>query len=235
MLKFPKSMPMRVVLASAAVLIAGFAIVKVQAEPANPSKGLGLGRLATEKEILAWDIDVRPDGQGLPKGKGSVPKGEAIFAAKCAICHGDFGEGIDRWPVLAGGLDTLKSDNPVKTVGSYWPYLSTAYDYIYRAMPYGNAQTLKPDEMYSIIAYLLFMNDIIEDDQFVLSDENFTTVRLPNEKNFIVDPRPDTPTLKQNEPCMQDCKPEVKVTKRARILDVTPRTDDEDAGRGAID
>lgn len=232
MLKSPKGAPMRFALAGATSLLVGLAVAKVQAEP---SKSFGLGRPATVEEIQAWNIDVRPDGQGLPKGKGNAAKGEAIFAAKCAICHGDFGEGVDRWPVLAGGGDTLKSDDPVKTVGSYWPYLSTAYDYIYRAMPYGNAQTLKPDEVYSIIAYILLMNDVVDDDQFELSNENFTTVRLPNEKNFIDDPRPDTPTLKQAEPCMKGCKPEVKVTRRAQVLDVTPKNDDETAGRGAID
>ncbi len=233
MLKFPEGIAVRC--AAAATVLAGLFMAQALAEPSKPSKGFGLGRAATVEEVQAWDIDVRPDGQGLPKGKGNAAKGEAIFAAKCAICHGDFAEGVDRWPVLAGGVDTLKSDDPVKTVGSYWPYLSTAYDYIYRAMPYGNAQTLKPNEVYSIIAYLLLMNDIIEDEEFELSDENFTTVRLPNEKNFIDDPRPDTPTLKDGEPCMKDCKPEVKVTKRARVLDVTPKNEDENAGRGAID
>jgi S-disulfanyl-L-cysteine oxidoreductase SoxD len=233
MWKSPKLKAMR--LGAVAALLAGLCVAQVQAEPAKPSKGFGLGRAATVEEIQAWDIDVRPDGQGLPKGKGNAAKGEAIFAAKCAICHGDFAEGVDRWPVLAGGIETLKSDDPVKTVGSYWPYLSTAYDYIYRAMPYGNAQTLKPDEVYSIIAYILLMNDVIEDDQFELSNENFASVRLPNEKNFIDDPRPDTATLKQAEPCMKDCKPDVKVTKRARILDVTPKNEDDNAGRGAID
>ena len=231
MLKSPKGTPMRSALAGTA-LLACLAVAKVQAEP---SKSFGLGRSATVEEIKAWNIDVRPDGQGLPKGKGNAAKGEAIFAAKCAICHGDFGEGVDRWPVLAGGGDTLKSEDPVKTVGSYWPYLSTAYDYIYRAMPYGNAQTLKPDEVYSIIAYILLMNDVIEDEQFELSNENFTAVRLPNEKNFIDDLRPDTPTLKQAEPCMKGCKTDVKVTRRAQVLDVTPKNEDETAGRGAID
>ena len=231
MLKSPKGTLTRSALAGAALLVC-LAVAKVQAEPL---KSFGLGRPATVEEIQAWNIDVRPDGQGLPKGKGNPAKGEAIFAAKCAICHGDFGEGVDRWPVLAGGGDTLKSEDPVKTVGSYWPYLSTAYDYIYRAMPYGNAQTLKPDEVYSIIAYILLMNDVIEDELFELSNENFTAVRLPNEKNFIDDLRPDTPTLKQAEPCMKGCKTDVKVTRRAQVLDVTPKGEDETAGRGAID
>ena len=81
-----------------------------------------LGRLATSAEVNAWNIDVRPDGLGLPVGSGSVAEGEEIFVEKCAACHGDFGEAVDRWPVLAGGQGTLTDDRPVKTVGSYWPY-----------------------------------------------------------------------------------------------------------------
>lgn len=196
------------------------ALLLLGAGPATASK-FGLGREATPKEVAAWDIDVRPDGQGLPKGRGSVAEGEEIFLVKCAACHGEFGEGVDRWPVLAGGEGTLSSYNPVKTVGSYWPYLSTVYDYIHRAMPYGNAQTLKPNEVYAIIAYLLNMNDLVGPD-FELSDENFLTVRLPNEGNFVEDPRPEPALVKAGEPCMRNCKDDVKVTARARILDVTP-------------
>lgn len=196
---------------------------------------LGIGRPATAEEIAAWDIDVRADGQGLPAGKGNAAEGEPIFAEKCASCHGDFAEGLSRWTVLAGGRGSLKSDNPVKTVGSYWPYLSTAYDYIYRAMPFGNSQSLKPDEVYALIAYILLMNNIIEDDQFALSDKTFTSVRLPNENNFIEDNRPDTATLMDGEPCMKDCKPKVEVTMRASVLDVTPKGDSNDAPKGAIE
>ncbi len=198
------------------------------------TKKFGIGRAATQAEVKAWDIDVRPDGQGLPAGQGTAAKGEEIFAEKCASCHGDFAEGVDRWPVLAGGVDTLKSEDPVKTVGSYWPYLSTAYDYIYRAMPYGDAQSLQPDEVYSIIAYILNMNNIIEDPDFVLSNKNFTTIRMPNEKNFIEDARPDTKTLKAGKPCMKDCKADVKITMRARILDVTPK-EGEEQPTGSLD
>ena len=182
---------------------------------------LGLGRAATTQEIQAWDIDVRPDGQGLPEGKGSVSDGETIYGEKCASCHGEFGEGIDRWPVLAGGQDSLKSDDPVKTIGSYWPYLSTVYDYIYRAMPFGDAQSLTHDEVYAITAYILNLNDIV-DEKFVLSKKNFTSIRMPNENNFIKDERPDTSRIQDKEPCMKDCKKQVKVIMRARILDVTP-------------
>jgi len=182
---------------------------------------LGIGREATPAEIKGWDIDVRPDGQGLPQGKGTVIQGEELFQEKCAACHGEFAEGVDRWPVLAGGVDTLDSDRPVKTVGSYWPYLSTAYDYIFRTMPFGDAQSLSPDEVYALLAYILNMNDLVEED-FELSKSNFLTIRLPNEKNFIDDPRPDTPTLAQKKPCMENCKATVKITNRARIVDVTP-------------
>jgi cytochrome c len=194
-----------------------------------------LGREATPDEVAAWDIDVRPDGTGLPEGKGTVAEGEEIFAEQCAACHGDFGEGVDRWPVLAGGQGTLKSDRPVKTIGSYWPYLSTVYDYIHRAMPFGNAQSLEPDQVYAITAYLLHMNDIVDAD-FELSKENFTSIHLPNEKNFVDDPRPDTPVLAAGkEPCMENCKEgEVKITSHAAILDVTPEEQAE-AGKGAVD
>ena len=202
--------------------LALFATVLAAGAASAESKKFGLGREATENEVKAWDIDVRPDGAGLPVGKGSVEEGEAVFAEQCAACHGDFAEGVDRWPVLAGGMGTMKSDDPVKTVGSYWPYLSTAYDYIYRAMPFGNAQSLEPDQVYGIIAYILNMNGLVEDN-FVLSNENFTSVRLPNEANFIEDPRPDGNNIKNGEPCMTDCKPDVKITMRARILDVTPK------------
>lgn len=203
-------------------LLAGVAVAAgLIAAPAMAGK-FGLGTEATKEEVAGWDIDVRPDGTGLPVGKGTAADGEEIFAEKCAVCHGDFAEGLDRWPVLAGGRGTLKSENPVKTVGSYWPYLSTAYDYIYRAMPFGDAQSLTHDEVYSIVAYLLYMNDVVTDDQFELSNENFTSIKMPNEANFIDDDRPDTPLASAKEPCMKDCKAEVKITKRAVVIDVTP-------------
>lgn len=201
------------------------------AHAAGTGAPLGIGRVATPEEVAAWDIDVRADGKGLPKGRGNAAEGEVIFAQKCASCHGDFGEGKNRWTVLAGGRGSLKSENPVKTVGSYWPYISTAYDYIYRSMPFGDAQTLKPDEVYALIAFILLMNDIIGDEEFELSNETLVGVRLPNEKNFIGDGRPDTPTLKDGEPCMTDCKPAVEVTMHAGVFDVTPDGDATDAAK----
>ena len=184
-----------------------------------------IGREATKDEVALWDIDVRPDGQGLPKGSGTVTDGETLYAERCASCHGEFGEGNGRWPVLAGGEDSLETDDPVKTIGSYWPYLSTVYDYIRRAMPFGEAQTLTADETYAIVAYLLYLNDMM-DEEGTLSRENFTSFKLPNEGNFIEDARPDVPLVQGKEPCMKDCKVEVKILKRARVLDVTPDSED---------
>ena len=186
------------------------------------SEGLGLGREATPDEIAIWDIDIRPDGTGLPEGSGDVFTGEEIYVENCAVCHGDFGEAVGRWPVLAGGRDSLTDERPVKTIGSYWPYLSTVYDYINRAMPFGNAQSLEPDQIYAITAYLLYMNDIVDDD-FELSHENFTEVELPNAPNFYPDDRVETELAAFSvEPCMSDCKPSVEITARAAIVDVTP-------------
>ena len=184
---------------------------------------LGLGRAATPEEIAAWDIDIRPDGQGLPEGAGDVETGEAVFIEKCAVCHGDFGEGVDRWPVIAGGEGTLASDDPVKTVGSYWPYLSTAWDYVHRAMPFGDAQSLTDDEVYAIVAYILYSNDIVDDD-FVLSRENFAEVEMPNADGFFPDDRAESPLWGVRDVCMTACKDRVEITARARIIDVTPET-----------
>ena len=210
-------------------LILSTAAVSLLAASASASK-LGLGTEATPEQIAGWDIDIRPDGQGLPDGRGTVLQGEEVFAEQCAACHGDFAEGVDRWPVLAGGVETLATDDPVKTVGSYWPYLSTVYDYIYRAMPFGNAQSLTPDQTYAIVAYLLYMNDVVVDEEFELSRENFTSIRLPNEHGFIDDDRPDTRLVSEAQPCMTDCKSDVTITKRARIIDVTPEADEEITG-----
>jgi cytochrome c len=208
MLKFPKS----TVLIAASVFLSN---------PAFAEK-LGLGRAALPEEIAAWDTDVRPDGTGLPVGSGDALIGEEIFADQCAACHGDFAEGIDNWPKLAGGADTLDHEDPLKTVGSYWPYLSTAYDYIQRSMPYGNAGTLSDDDVYSIVAYILYSNDLIDDD-FVLSNETFLDVEMPNAAGFIFDDRAQAEYSQwSGDPCMENCKAEVKVTMRAMVLDVTP-------------
>ncbi len=195
------------------------------------TKSIGLGREAHPDEVKAWDIDVRPDGKGLPVGKGSVKQGEELFQSQCATCHGEFGEGAGRWPVLAGGHGSLTKENPEKTIGSFWPYASTAFDYIRRAMPFGNARSLTDDEVYALTAYLLFMNDVVKDD-FELSDKNFTSIKLPNEAKFYMDDRQTSEKAFWNpKPCMKDCKPaKAEVTKRASVIDVTP--DQKDGPKG---
>jgi len=202
-------------------------IASARAEAAADAKRMGLGREALAEEVAAWDLDVAPDGTGLPVGSGSVAEGEEVFIAQCAVCHGDFAEGVGNWPKLAGGDGTLADEDPLKTVGSYWPYLSTAWDYIHRSMPFGAAQTLSADDTYAMVAYILYSNFIVEDD-FVLSNENFLEVEMPNADGFIVDDRAETEYPRFSEPaCMENCKDSVEITMRAAVLDVTPEEEGE--------
>ena len=198
-------------------------IAAAEASAVGPRDGkFGLGRSATKREVAAWDGDISPDGTGLPMGSGDAINGEEVFAEHCAICHGDFAEGVDNWPELAGGLDTLADEDPVKTVGSYWPYLSTTWDYVKRSMPFGYAQSLSDDDVYAIVAYILYSNDIVDED-FILSNETFLDVEMPNKNGFIVDDRLTSESHFWNKKvCMSDCKSDVEITMRAAVLDVTP-------------
>lgn len=210
---------------SARLIAASAGALLLAATTASAQQGkLGLGREATAAEIAAWDIDVRPDGHGLPPGKGTAKQGEEIYIAQCAACHGDFGEGKDRWPVLSGGHGSLKHDRPDKTIGSFWPHQSTVFDYIKRAMPFGNSQSLSNDEIYALTAYLLHLNEIIKDPAFELNQKNFLSIRMPNADTFYDDDRETTEKHLWNRlPCMKDClKAPAKVTGRAQVLDVTP-------------
>ena len=196
--------------------------------PSEPRR-LGIGREASSDEIAGWAIAVRPDGQGLPPGRGTVRQGEVIYVAQCASCHGEFGESSGRWPILSGGAGTLGGHDPVRSIGSYWPYASTVFDYIRRAMPYGNAQSLTPDETYAVTAYVLFLNDIVTDEKFELSQGNLASIKLPNELNFYDDDRETAEkAFWKPDPCMANCAPgEARIMGRARALDVTP-----EAGKG---
>ena len=204
-------------------------IAAASASAVGPRAGkFGLGRGATQNEVAAWNGDISPDGTGLPVGSGDAIDGEEIFSEHCAICHGDFAEGVDNWPELAGGLDTLADEDPVKTVGSYWPYLSTAWDYVKRSMPFGYAQSLSDDDVYAIVAYILYSNDII-DEEFVLSNETFLDVKMPNANGFIIDDRLTSESHFWNKKvCMSDCKSDVEITMRAAVLDVTPEDDENE-------
>ena len=190
----------------------------------SEQRPFNLGQLATAEQVAGWDIDVRPDGLGAPVGAGNAFDGEEVYAERCASCHGDFGEAVDNWPVLVGGEGTLNGHDPVKTTGSYWPYASTMYDYIYRAMPFGEAQSLTHDETYQIVAYLLFMNDII-DDEFELNQENIGTIKMPNRDGFMMpDPRPDAQPI-SGVACMKNCDVPTNVIGKARDIDVTPESE----------
>lgn len=207
-------------------LLIASALVTTLATPALAEQ-LGLGRPALPEEIAAWDVAVLPDGQGLPEGSGDVLTGEEVFAEKCAACHGEFAEGLDSWPVLAGGEGTLTDRRPVKTVGSYWPHLSTVFDYVHRSMPFGSAQTIGADETYAITAFLLYSNGMVEDD-FVLSKDNFTEITMPNADGFYPDDRAEVEyPLFRVAACMENCaEGAATVTKKASDLKVTPTDPD---------
>lgn len=151
------------------------------------------GRPATPDEIARWDIDVRPDGKGLPPGSGTVAHGKEVFADNCAACHNDNGVGgiKDR---LVGGQGTLASDTPVKTVGSFWPYATTLFDYIHRAMPYQAPGSLSNDDTYAVAAYILHLNGILPADG-KLDRDSLPKIRMPNRDGFVPDPEFDPAKL----------------------------------------
>lgn len=144
------------------------------------------GRPATPEEIQLWDIDVRPDGAGLPAGSGTVLQGKRVYEESCAVCHGVNGkDGIkDR---LVGGQGTLASSQPMKTVGSYWPYATTLFDYVRRAMPYQAPESLSVDETYAVSAYILSLNGLLPEDG-KLDKESLPKVKMPNRDGFIPEP-----------------------------------------------
>ena len=144
------------------------------------------GRPATPQEIELWDIDVRPDGAGLPAGSGTVAQGKRVYEESCAACHGVNGkDGIkDR---LVGGQGTLASSRPIKTVGSYWPYATTLFDYVRRAMPYQAPGSLSDDETYAVSAYILSLNGLLPEDG-KLDKESLPKVKMPNRDGFIPEP-----------------------------------------------
>ncbi|MGI9260225.1 MAG: c-type cytochrome [Gammaproteobacteria bacterium] len=146
-------------------------------------EGPNLGVEATAEQVAGWAISIQPDGTGLPPGSGSAADGAAVYAAQCLACHGEEGVGgpNDR---LVGGHGTLASDSPVRTVGSFWPYATTVFDYIRRSMPIIQPQSLSDDEVYAVTAYLLELNGIIDEDD-VLNAETLPQVEMPNAENFV--------------------------------------------------
>jgi mono/diheme cytochrome c family protein len=163
---------------------------------AAQSPTYGVGRPPTPDEIRALGSAIGPDGDGLPDGSGTVAAGREVFAAQCSRCHGPNGEG-NVGPTLAGGQGTLRSTKPLKTVGSYWPYATTLWDYINRAMPFDQPGLLKPPDVYAAVAYVLNLNGIIREDQ-VIDASSLPKIVMPNRDGFILDPRPKVPSRKAN-------------------------------------
>jgi mono/diheme cytochrome c family protein len=159
----------------------------------------GIGRAATPAEIAGWNIDIDRHGDNLPAGSGSVGHGREVFDQQCAACHGGKGEGGigDR---LVGGQGTLASPKPVRTVGSYWPYAPTLFDYIRRAMPQNAPQSLSNDDVYAVSAYILNLNGLLSADA-TLDARTLSAIEMPNRSMFVGDPRPDV----KNPACMTGC------------------------------
>jgi cytochrome c len=180
--------------------IAGIALLMLSAvAAAQAQQRYGIGRPATAAEIAGWNIDVDRNGTGLPAGSGSVEQGHAVYDAQCASCHGALGEG-GIGDQLTGGQGTLATPKPVKTVGSYWPYAPTLFDYIRRAMPLNAPQSLANDDVYALSAYVLHLNGLVPAGTR-LDAKTLAAIQMPNRDHFVGDPRPDI----RNSACMTNC------------------------------
>jgi hypothetical protein len=160
------------------------ALVFALASPVFAQQSPNLGKSISPEDLASWDISIGPDGVGLPPGSGTVKQGEAVFAAKCQACHGEKGAGQpnDR---LVGGQGSLPGDKPpIKTVGSYWPYATTLFDYIRRAMPFNESKSLTNDEVYGVVAYLLNLNGVIPEGD-TMNAQSLPKVAMPNRDGFI--------------------------------------------------
>lgn len=158
-----------------------------------------LGSHLSEEELAGWSINVFIDGTGLPAGEGTVAQGQEVYQTRCVACHGVNLEG-GLGPALAGGVDSLTTDKPLKTIGSYWPYATTLFDYIRRTMPFEAPQSLSNEEVYGVTAYLLHRNDILPETATVNAD-SLASIEMPNRDNFYVDDRPDVQATR----CMENC------------------------------
>lgn len=178
----------RAAIVIAILLIAAAAPAVVRAQ----SPTFGVGRAARSDEIAVLDIDITPDGRGLVPGSGTAAAGRQVYAARCVTCHGATGrEGPHD--VLVGGQGSLATPAPVKTVGSYWPYATTVWDYVRRAMPFDHPGTLASNDVYSVTAYLLYLNGIVGE-RDVIDQTTLPRVKMPNRDGFVGDPRPDLPS-----------------------------------------
>jgi mono/diheme cytochrome c family protein len=167
------------------------ALVLCAAAALAQSPKYGVGRAPAADEVRKWDISVRPDGKGLPPGKGSVAEGKEIYTNRCLKCHGAAGQGRDS-VALVGGRGTLNTAKPLKTVESYWPYSTTLFDYVSRAMPFDRPGTLTADQVYAVSAYVLFLGQLVPGNA-VMDATTLPKVKMPNRDGFVTDPRPDVP------------------------------------------
>jgi cytochrome c len=145
----------------------------------------GLGARISEADIAAWDISILPDGTGLPAGSGTAAQGAPIFAAKCAMCHGEAGKGSPAGNVLVGGPPIASAIEATKTIGNFWGYSTTVFDFIRRAMPFQQPRTLTDNEAYALTAYLLALNKIIGENE-VMNAKTLPQVKMPNRDGFII-------------------------------------------------
>jgi mono/diheme cytochrome c family protein len=180
--------------------IAAFAVLALAGATRAQAQGAyGIGRTATPAEIAGWNIDVDRDGNNLPPGSGSVSHGHEVFDQQCAACHGARGEG-GIGDQLVGGQGTIATPKPIRTVGSYWPYAPTLFDYIRRAMPQNAPQSLDDNDVYAVSAYILHLNGLLRADA-ALDARMLSAIRMPNRSMFVGDPRPDV----RNPACMAGC------------------------------
>jgi cytochrome c len=169
-------------------------------KPAKPQ--IALGKPVSEVDIAPWNIDIQtPTGVGLPPGRGTVAQGKAVYEARCASCHGADAKGGPQYGTMVGGIGSFTTDKRVLTPGSMYPYAPILFDYIRRAMPMDRPQSLIPDEVYAVSAYLLYLNGLVPADA-VMDANSLPQVQMPNRNGFIVDDRPDTKAVR----CMTDCK-----------------------------
>ena len=167
-------------LSAALAVVCAFSLFSSAALAETPN----LGKVITPEEVVPWDISVSPDGAGLPPGSGTPKQGEAVYASKCLACHGEKGAGKPN-DALVGGIGSLAGDKPaLKTVGSFWPYATTIFDYVRRSMPYNESKTLTNDELYAVAAYILQLNGIIGEND-TMNAQTLPKVRMPNRDGFV--------------------------------------------------
>lgn len=183
-----------------ALVVAACAAPVASRTPGRPA--FGFGRPVSDADLAAWNIDIRTsDGLGLPRGRGTVAEGKAVYDAKCVACHGPEAKGGAMYGTMVGGIGSFKTNTRVLTPGSMYPYAPILFDYIRRAMPMDHPQTMTANEVYAVSAYLLHLNGLIPADA-VMDQRSLPKVQMPNRDGFILDDRPDTRAVR----CMRDCK-----------------------------